>query len=159
MLFTRCPHCDTIFRVTDQALAKAGGRVRCGRCANVFDATADLRESPDGAAIGRRPASAASAASAAGDDSAATPADERAAPQTPAVAAGVAAAKAADAQSAKGTKRTQDNKDTKDAPSARRPAQSAANVKKPTGTSPPSDSTTITPAEIEEVLAGTQTDD
>src|SRR5690606_41242397 len=62
MLFTRCPHCDTIFRVTDEALAKAGGRVRCGRCANVFDATADLRESPDGAAI-VRPSAASAAAS------------------------------------------------------------------------------------------------
>src|SRR5690606_25218797 len=154
MLFTRCPHCDTIFRVTDEALAKAGGRVRCGRCANVFDATADLRESPDGAAIVRPPtaASAASAASAAGDGSAATPAEERAAPQGPAVAAGVAAAKAADAKDAKGSQHT---KVTKDAQSARRPAPPAASAKKPAGKSAASDSTTITPAEIEEVLAGT----
>jgi len=44
MLFTRCPACDTTFRVTDEALTKAGGQVRCGRCANVFNAYAELRE-------------------------------------------------------------------------------------------------------------------
>jgi predicted Zn finger-like uncharacterized protein len=77
MLFTRCPHCDTIFRLTDEALAKAGGRVRCGRCANVFDAKADLRESPEGATVTREePQSAGptAATSAAHSD---TTADER----------------------------------------------------------------------------------
>ncbi len=44
MLFTRCPSCDTTFRVTDEALTKAGGQVRCGRCASVFNAYAELRE-------------------------------------------------------------------------------------------------------------------
>jgi predicted Zn finger-like uncharacterized protein len=42
MLFTRCPQCTTTFRVTEDALNKAGGRVRCGRCASVFDARAEL---------------------------------------------------------------------------------------------------------------------
>ncbi|HEX5419451.1 MAG TPA: zinc-ribbon and DUF3426 domain-containing protein [Gammaproteobacteria bacterium] len=44
MLFTRCPECETTFRITAEALTKAGGQVRCGRCASVFDAYAQLRE-------------------------------------------------------------------------------------------------------------------
>jgi predicted Zn finger-like uncharacterized protein len=47
MLFTRCPDCDTTFRITDAALKKAGGRVRCGRCASIFDAYAELKEGDD----------------------------------------------------------------------------------------------------------------
>ena len=46
MLFTRCPDCDTTFRVTDDALRKANGQVRCGRCASVFNAYAERREEP-----------------------------------------------------------------------------------------------------------------
>jgi predicted Zn finger-like uncharacterized protein len=41
MLFTRCPECTTTFRVTDDALRKANGQVRCGRCASVFNAVAE----------------------------------------------------------------------------------------------------------------------
>lgn len=44
MLFTRCPDCDTTFRVTDEALKKAHGQVRCGRCASVFNAYAELQQ-------------------------------------------------------------------------------------------------------------------
>jgi predicted Zn finger-like uncharacterized protein len=36
-LLTRCPHCDTLFRVTPSQLQARGGKVRCGRCMNVFD--------------------------------------------------------------------------------------------------------------------------
>src|SRR5688572_6458335 len=43
MLFTRCPECDTTFRVTDETLKKASGQVRCGRCASVFNAYAELQ--------------------------------------------------------------------------------------------------------------------
>ena len=46
MLFTRCPDCDTTFRVTDDALKKANGQVRCGRCASVFNAYAERRDAP-----------------------------------------------------------------------------------------------------------------
>ncbi len=46
MLFTRCPDCDTTFRVTDDALRKANGQVRCGRCSSVFNAYAERREEP-----------------------------------------------------------------------------------------------------------------
>jgi predicted Zn finger-like uncharacterized protein len=44
MLFTRCPECDTTFRVNDETLKKAGGQVRCGRCASVFNAYAELHD-------------------------------------------------------------------------------------------------------------------
>jgi predicted Zn finger-like uncharacterized protein len=36
-MLTRCPHCDTVFRVTPQQLQKQHGQVRCGRCTQVFD--------------------------------------------------------------------------------------------------------------------------
>ncbi|HVY63204.1 MAG TPA: DUF3426 domain-containing protein [Gammaproteobacteria bacterium] len=47
MLFTRCPECGTTFRVTDEALKKAHGQVRCGRCASVFNALAEQIEATD----------------------------------------------------------------------------------------------------------------
>jgi predicted Zn finger-like uncharacterized protein len=47
MLFTRCPDCHTTFRITNEALHRADGQVRCGRCSNVFNAYADLHERPD----------------------------------------------------------------------------------------------------------------
>jgi predicted Zn finger-like uncharacterized protein len=36
-LLTRCPRCSTVFRVTPVQLQARGGKVRCGRCMNVFD--------------------------------------------------------------------------------------------------------------------------
>jgi predicted Zn finger-like uncharacterized protein len=42
-LYTRCPHCDTVFRVTPPQLQSSGGQVRCGRCDKVFDAFSSLR--------------------------------------------------------------------------------------------------------------------
>jgi predicted Zn finger-like uncharacterized protein len=44
MLLTRCPECDTTFRVTDETLKKASGQVRCGRCASVFNAYSELQD-------------------------------------------------------------------------------------------------------------------
>ena len=44
MLVTTCPGCQTTFKVTVAILEKAGGQVRCGRCAHVFDANVNLRE-------------------------------------------------------------------------------------------------------------------
>ena len=38
---TECPHCHTLFRITDAQLEMAEGMVRCGYCKRVFDA---LRE-------------------------------------------------------------------------------------------------------------------
>lgn len=37
-LLTRCPHCETRFRVTDAQLGVAKGKVRCGNCMQVFNA-------------------------------------------------------------------------------------------------------------------------
>ncbi len=41
---TQCPHCDTVFQVSDEQLRVAQGRVRCGCCQGVFDALAHLYE-------------------------------------------------------------------------------------------------------------------
>ena len=41
-LFTRCPECQTVFRVTTRQLQSSGGQVRCGQCQCVFDAFATL---------------------------------------------------------------------------------------------------------------------
>ncbi len=43
-LATRCPSCGTAFRVQPAQLAQRGGRVRCGKCAAVFDGVAALDE-------------------------------------------------------------------------------------------------------------------
>jgi predicted Zn finger-like uncharacterized protein len=37
-IHTRCPRCATTFRASEEQLAAAGGRVRCGQCDEVFDA-------------------------------------------------------------------------------------------------------------------------
>ncbi len=41
-LYTRCPQCQTCFRVTPSQLKKAKGKVRCGSCSHVFDARGHL---------------------------------------------------------------------------------------------------------------------
>jgi predicted Zn finger-like uncharacterized protein len=43
-MFTQCYRCETIFRVSAEALRAAGGQVRCGRCGDVFSALARLAE-------------------------------------------------------------------------------------------------------------------
>jgi predicted Zn finger-like uncharacterized protein len=45
-MYTRCPHCETVFRVTTQQLQVSSGQVRCGLCANVFDAFTTLSSQP-----------------------------------------------------------------------------------------------------------------
>lgn len=47
---TRCPGCETVFRVTPQQLQAHQGQVRCGRCMNVFDGFRSLATLPDAAA-------------------------------------------------------------------------------------------------------------
>jgi len=37
-MITTCPACRTAFRVTQEQLAAREGRVRCGKCATIFDA-------------------------------------------------------------------------------------------------------------------------
>ena len=44
MLTTRCPTCGTAFRVQPAQLSARGGKVRCGKCAVVFDGVASLVE-------------------------------------------------------------------------------------------------------------------
>ena len=41
-LATRCPHCATVFRVQPAQLSARGGKVRCGKCTQVFDGVAGL---------------------------------------------------------------------------------------------------------------------
>ena len=43
-LATKCPHCNTIFRVAADQLKLRGGIVRCGACHEVFDGNAALVE-------------------------------------------------------------------------------------------------------------------
>ena len=48
-LATRCPACSTVFRVVPDQLRVSEGWVRCGRCAEVFDATESLVDLESGA--------------------------------------------------------------------------------------------------------------
>lgn len=48
-LATRCPACGTTFRVVTDQLRVSEGWVRCGRCAEVFDATRSLTDIDTGA--------------------------------------------------------------------------------------------------------------
>ncbi len=41
-LFTRCPGCKTVFRVTEPQLDLRGGQVRCGHCRTVFNGREEL---------------------------------------------------------------------------------------------------------------------
>lgn len=41
-LVTCCPDCATTFRVSPAQLSARGGRVRCGKCATIFDGVASL---------------------------------------------------------------------------------------------------------------------
>lgn len=43
-MLTRCPHCETTFRVTAEQLKARHGQVRCGACRGVFDALESLVE-------------------------------------------------------------------------------------------------------------------
>ncbi|KWZ45020.1 thioredoxin [Burkholderia savannae] len=42
LLATRCPHCETVFRLQREQLALHDGLVRCGHCQQVFDAARSL---------------------------------------------------------------------------------------------------------------------
>jgi predicted Zn finger-like uncharacterized protein len=43
-VFTQCPKCETVFKLSAEVLRAAGGQVRCGRCGEVFNALARLAE-------------------------------------------------------------------------------------------------------------------
>ena len=46
LLIAECPSCQTRFRVTEEQLAVANGRVRCGACLAVFDGCEALQAPP-----------------------------------------------------------------------------------------------------------------
>lgn len=50
-LLTRCTHCHTVFRITPEQLQAHGGKVRCGRCLQIFDGMVAL--APDAPAVDR----------------------------------------------------------------------------------------------------------
>ena len=50
MILSRCPNCDTVFRVTPEQLAARQGMVRCGRCGTAFSALGALVTPPPAAA-------------------------------------------------------------------------------------------------------------
>ncbi|MCK7492109.1 MAG: zinc-ribbon domain-containing protein [Comamonadaceae bacterium] len=52
VILSRCPNCDTVFRVTPEQLTARQGMVRCGRCGTAFSALGAL---VDTAAGTRRP--------------------------------------------------------------------------------------------------------
>jgi predicted Zn finger-like uncharacterized protein len=45
-MLTRCPTCDTTFRVTPEQLKARAGKVRCGKCQAIFNALDSLAEVP-----------------------------------------------------------------------------------------------------------------
>jgi predicted Zn finger-like uncharacterized protein len=63
-LATKCPHCNTIFRVAADQLKLRGGIVRCGSCKEVFDGNAAL---VDPAAVAAAPAAPATVPTAAAE--------------------------------------------------------------------------------------------
>jgi predicted Zn finger-like uncharacterized protein len=52
VLATRCPHCETVFRVQGAELVRSRGLVRCGHCHELFDASQSLLDPSAAAAIG-----------------------------------------------------------------------------------------------------------
>jgi predicted Zn finger-like uncharacterized protein len=44
MLTTRCPHCQTLFKIRPEQLSQRGGRVRCGHCQQAFSALSNLED-------------------------------------------------------------------------------------------------------------------
>lgn len=47
-MYTRCPQCQTVFRITAAQLKAREGKVRCGRCQHVFGADRHLLPTPAG---------------------------------------------------------------------------------------------------------------
>jgi len=45
-VYTRCPQCQTVFRITAAQLKARDGKVRCGRCQHVFGADQHLLRKP-----------------------------------------------------------------------------------------------------------------
>jgi len=47
IVYTQCPHCDTVYPLPPQQLAQAHGRMQCGHCEREFNAVDRLREEDD----------------------------------------------------------------------------------------------------------------
>ncbi len=45
-MYTQCPHCQTLFRISAEQLTVAAGMARCCQCKSVFNAEGNLRELP-----------------------------------------------------------------------------------------------------------------
>jgi predicted Zn finger-like uncharacterized protein len=43
-VYTQCPKCETVFKLSAEVLRAASGQVRCGKCGDVFNALARLAE-------------------------------------------------------------------------------------------------------------------
>lgn len=54
-MFTQCVKCETVFRLSADALRAAGGQVRCGRCGEVFNALSRLAENATAFTRGESP--------------------------------------------------------------------------------------------------------
>ena len=54
-MFTQCPKCETVFKLSAEVLRAAGGQVRCGRCGEVFNALARLAEDASAFPAGESP--------------------------------------------------------------------------------------------------------
>lgn len=79
MMLTRCPACDTAFRVTPEQLKLRAGRVRCGHCQAVFNALETLADAAPAPALPETEPAAGNAAE--GDAASSAPPDP--ATQTP----------------------------------------------------------------------------
>ncbi|MBP0591880.1 DUF3426 domain-containing protein [Paraburkholderia sp. LEh10] len=51
LLATRCPFCETVFRLLPEQLTLRRGLVRCGHCREVFDASSSLFDVSDGTSL------------------------------------------------------------------------------------------------------------
>jgi predicted Zn finger-like uncharacterized protein len=45
-MYTECPHCQTLFRISSEQLKIATGKVRCSQCHRIFNALQNLHEAP-----------------------------------------------------------------------------------------------------------------
>ncbi|NNM62765.1 MAG: DUF3426 domain-containing protein [Steroidobacteraceae bacterium] len=54
-MYTQCPQCETIFRLSAEILHAASGQVRCGRCGGAFNALDRIAERTDTFKLGESP--------------------------------------------------------------------------------------------------------
>jgi len=54
-VYTQCSKCETVFKLSAEALRAAGGQVRCGKCGELFNALARLAEESSAFPSGESP--------------------------------------------------------------------------------------------------------